>query len=58
MKSNMILVADYPALKRAYTKAQKFSQEQFEFRGNTLVTVYAKYVLEYLKPLYQSQKTR
>ncbi len=53
MKSQMILVEDYPKLKRAYTKALKSGQDKFEFHGKTLATVYAKYILEYLKPLYR-----
>ncbi len=53
MKPQMICARDYPALKRAYNKAMKFGLMQFEFNGKTLTTVYAKYVLEYLKPLYR-----
>jgi len=56
MKSQQILVDDYPALKRAYTKAMKFGRLQFEFKEKTLTTVYAKYVLEYLKPLHQKKR--
>jgi len=53
MKPQNIVAADYPALKRAHTKALKLGTDKFEFRGNTYYTVYAKYVLEYLKPLYR-----
>jgi len=56
MKSTLILVEDYPKLKRAYTKAMKFGLLQFEFKEKTLTTIYAKYVLEYLKPLYSKSR--
>lgn len=48
----MIIADDYPKLKQAYTKAQKSGTPQFTFKGKTLTTVYAKYLLEYLKPLH------
>jgi len=56
MKSQQILVDDYPALKQAYTKAQKGGLPDFTFKGKTLSTVYAKYVLEYLKPLHHKSR--
>jgi hypothetical protein len=35
-------------LRQAYEKAKEDKVEQFDFIGNTLVTNYAKYLLEYL----------
>lgn len=40
---------NYEALRKQYEKARKQELETFEFEGHTLVTDYAKYLLEYLK---------
>jgi len=56
MKSQTIRVEDYPRLLRAYNRAVKQDRDQFEFEGKTLHTAYAKYLLEYLKPLYRSHQ--
>ena len=39
-------------LQRAYAHAVETKQEQFLFEGHELVTLYAKYLLEYLKPKF------
>lgn len=38
----------YLKLKRIYKKAEKEGKEQFEFEGHTVLTQYAKYMLQYL----------
>lgn len=35
-------------LRKAYTAAAQTGQDQFDFEGHTLVTAYAKYLLEHL----------
>lgn len=39
----------YEMLKRAYSKATKEGQEQFEIQGQPVLTKFAKYLLEYLE---------
>ena len=41
----------YQELQDAYDKAKQQNKEQFNFYGEVLLTTYAKYLLEYLKPL-------
>lgn len=41
----------YQELKHAYESAVKDNKESFVFYTETLLTSYAKYLLEYLKPL-------
>ena len=41
----------YQELQDAYNKAKQQNKEQFNFYGEVLLTTYAKYLLEYLKPL-------
>ena len=41
----------YQKLQNAYDKAKKDNKEQFNFYGEVLLVSYAKYLLEYLKPL-------
>jgi hypothetical protein len=41
----------YQELKHAYESAVKDNKESFVFYSETLLTSYAKYLLEYLKPL-------
>lgn len=41
----------YQELEKAYNKAKEENKEQFTFYSDTLLTSYAKYLLEYLKPL-------
>ncbi len=36
-------------LKRSYTLAVEENKEQFTFKGNELLTSYAKYLIEYLE---------
>jgi hypothetical protein len=36
-------------LRKAYQQAKKENKETFEFEGNTFLTQYAYYLLEYLK---------
>ena len=43
-----ITIADLPILKRAYNKAIKDGKEMFMFKGSQVLTVYAKYLVEYL----------
>jgi hypothetical protein len=38
----------YTALKRAFAEAKAKGQDQFMFDGHTLLTSYAKYLIEYL----------
>jgi len=52
MRPQQIIVTDYPKLKQAYIKAQKSGLPDITFKGKILTTVYAKYVLEYLRPIY------
>lgn len=40
---------DLPALKGHYHKAVIQNKEQFDFRGVTLLTSYAKYLIEYFE---------
>lgn len=41
----------YQELQHAYDSAVKDNKEQFNFYGEVLLVSYAKYLLEYLKPL-------
>ena len=41
----------YQELQNAYDKAKQQNKEQFNFYGEVLLVSYAKYLLEYLKPL-------
>ena len=41
----------YQELQDAYNKAKQQNKEQFNFYGEVLLVSYAKYLLEYLKPL-------
>jgi len=41
----------YQELKHAYELAIEDNKEQFNFYGEILLVSYAKYLLEYLKPL-------
>jgi hypothetical protein len=41
----------YQELQDSYDKAIEEGKEQFNFYGEVLLTSYAKYLLEYLKPL-------
>jgi len=52
-----ITVDDYPSLKKHFDLAVEEHQKEFVFKDHTLVTEYAKYVLEYLKPLYEKRNT-
>lgn len=54
----MIAAKDYPILKRAYDLAVKDEQPIFTFKDHQLVTDYAKYLLEYLKPEYERIKNQ
>jgi hypothetical protein len=38
----------FKSLKQEYKKAVQNNKEIFTFQGNTLLTVYAKYIIEYL----------
>ena len=40
----------YQQLKARYEQAVRDKEETFTFEGNELLTSYAKYLLEYLKP--------
>lgn len=52
---------NYLALRKAYKKALKNEETEFEFQKNTLLTDFAKYVLEcmetypIIKPLKQNE---
>lgn len=41
----------YEKLKKCYNQAIKNKKEQFPFEGEMLLVSYAKYLLEYIKPL-------
>ena len=41
----------YQELKECYNMAKQQNKEQFVFYGEVLLVSYAKYLLEYLKPL-------
>lgn len=41
----------YQELQKCYDLAKAQNKEQFVFYGKVLLTSYAKYLLEYLKPL-------
>ena len=43
----------YQKLQDCYDEAVKYKKEQFPFEGEILLVSYAKYLLEYLKPLVQ-----
>ena len=43
---------EYDLLKRRYLKAVAAQEEIFEFQGIELCTKFAKYVLEYLDPIF------
>ena len=43
-------------LKKLYNKAVKENRPQFEFKGQILVTGYAKYLLEYLNDFFKRGK--
>jgi hypothetical protein len=40
-------------LKKEYQKAEAGNLNTFEFQGQTLVTEYAKYLIEYLTPKFK-----
>ena len=44
-----IHIEQLPALKRAYTKAVEKQNPEFSFCGKTLLTAYAKYLIEYFE---------
>ena len=43
-----ISLDDLTQLKREYTKALKGGKESFMFKGTELLTLYAKYLIEYM----------
>jgi hypothetical protein len=43
----------FSRLQNEYQNAVKNSQEIFIFDGNELLTSYAKYLIEYLTPMFQ-----
>ena len=49
MNLTQINEKQYEMLKRAYNKATKEGQEQFEIQGQPVLTKFAKYLLEYLE---------
>jgi hypothetical protein len=40
------------ALRKAYDAAVAANESEFTFQGNTFVTAYAKYLLEYYEPKF------
>lgn len=44
----------YDTLKALYAKATADKTDSFVFQGATIVTSYAKYLLEYLKPKFEN----
>lgn len=46
----------YEDLEKSYNEAIKENKIQFIFEGQTLLVAYAKYLLEYLKPLLYGSK--
>lgn len=48
----------YETLKRAYDRAMKEGQEQFEIQGQIVLTKFAKYLLEYLENQRQATGQR
>jgi hypothetical protein len=49
MARAVIVMSDLPKLKRLYNKAVRDKKAEFQFKGNTVLTEYAKYVIEYLE---------
>lgn len=45
--------AKYQALRKAYDKAIKDKADSFMFENKEIVTNYAKYLLEYLKTIFE-----
>ncbi len=43
----------YFDLKKSYTENQKKHIEVFDFHGHKILTAYAKYLLQYLKPKFE-----
>ena len=41
--------SDLPALRELYLKSEKDGLESFEYNGHTVLTKYAKYLIEYLE---------
>lgn len=46
----------YTELKSLYAKAVTDKADSFKFMGESILTSYAKYVLEYLKPKFEKVK--
>ena len=45
-------------LKKEYSIAVKQQRQTFEFEGHTLLTDYAKYLIEYLDSQYNPKKSK
>jgi len=56
MKTISFTATKYKSLKREYKKAVENNKTEFEFEGETWVTNYAKYALEYLEPRFENVK--
>lgn len=48
-KTNSVTLTDYKPLKKEYNKAVKENKKQFNYKGNILLTDYAKYLLQYME---------
>jgi hypothetical protein len=46
-------IEEYFSFKKAYEEAVKENKTQFKFEKRNILTSYAKYILEYLKDLYE-----
>lgn len=49
MNYKTILIDEYPAIKKLYEKAVRDGEEVFQYKGQDILTSYAKYLLEYME---------
>lgn len=49
MEQGYLVLDDYPKIKRLYNKAVKEDEEIFTYKGQEILTQYAKYLLEYME---------
>ncbi len=49
----LINAEQYRSLKSLYAKAVKDKMDQFIFQGKDMLTSYAKYLIEFLKPNFE-----
>ena len=51
MTKQYVTLSELPKLKRAFNKAVKANKEIFKFKGEEILTSYAKYLIEYMESL-------